>query len=528
LIAVFQVSLGLSEWLNQTSPLISCCFHMPYKKLALILGNCLFPDHSRLGAKGNTLFFMAEDAGLCTHFKYHRHKLVLFLSAMRSHADDIEKTNPITYYPLSEASMDLSYEDKLQNTLEENPEIKEIITYDIEDHFFEARIRDFCKEAGLKLTTVDSPAFITSKAKFHQYNKSVKKPFMHTFYQKQRKELGILLEEDGNSPLHGSWSFDEENRKKLPKGISIPDQPVTEPTDHTKEVAKLVNDLFPDHPGSTDNFRWATTRNQVLDLLDDFLTRRFQNFGPYEDAISSSETFVFHSVLSPYINMGLLTPEEVVNKALRHYHMHNIHYPSLEGFVRQIIGWREFMRGIYHEYDDELNKNHFSHSRKMKSCWYEGTTGVPPLDDAIKKANQYGYTHHIERLMILGNMMLLCELHPDEVYRWFMEMYVDSSDWVMAPNVYGMSQFSDGGIFATKPYIGGANYIKKMSDYGKGEWEHIVNGLYWRFIEENIETFAKNQRMSMMVATLRKMNAEKKEKIFKAANEFIESVTVEK
>ncbi len=500
---------------------------MAYKRLALILGNCLFPDHHRLNPDRNTLFFMAEDAGLCTHYKYHKHKLVLFLSAMRSHADAIEQIHAITYHPLSETSLPLSFEDKLQNALEEHPEIDEIVTYDIEDHFFAKRIASFCQEARVQLTIIDSPAFITSKKAFKRYNERVKKPFMHTFYQQQRKELNLLMEDDGLSPLHGSWSFDEENRKKLPKGIQIPVQPSTTTTAHTAEVMKLVNELFSDHPGSTENFQWATTRAQVLQLLDDFLQHRFQNFGPYEDAISSKETFVFHSILSPYINMGLLTPDEVVDAALQHYHSHDTHFPSVEGFVRQIIGWREFMRGIYHEYDDQLNINHFDHHRRMKSCWYDGTTGVPPLDDAIKKANTHGYTHHIERLMVLGNIMLLCELDPDEVYKWFMEMYVDSSDWVMAPNVYGMSQFADGGIFATKPYIGGANYIKKMSDYGKGDWEDVVNGLYWRFIEVNIDTFAANQRMSMMVATLRKMNPDKKAKIFKAANEFIDRVTLD-
>ncbi|GAB4243321.1 MAG: cryptochrome/photolyase family protein [Ekhidna sp.] len=498
---------------------------MAYQKLALILGNCLFPEHHRLNPDASTLFFMAEDAGLCSHFKYHKHKLVLFLSAMRSHAQIIEKKYPITYHRLSKETLQLSFEDKLRQTLQSYQNIQEIVTYDIEDHFFEKRIKDFCKEEKLRLTIVDSPGFITTKRQFKAYNEGVKKPFMHTFYQQQRKELRILLESDGKSPLHGSWSFDEENRKKLPKGIEIPKQPTLNPTKHTENTQKLVEELFPDHPGSTQNFRWATTRAQVLDLVEDFLENRFQDFGPYEDAISSKETFVFHSVLSPYINMGLVTPDEVVDKALEYYQENDTHFPSVEGFVRQIIGWREFMRGIYHEYDEKLNTNYFNHTRKMKSCWYDGTTGIPPLDGSIKKAQKHGYTHHIERLMVLGNIMLLCELDPDEVYKWFMEMYVDSADWVMAPNVYGMSQFSDGGIFATKPYIGGANYIKKMSDYGKGDWEDTVNGLYWRFIEENIETFENNQRMSMMVATLKKMNQEKKDRIFKAANAFIGKVT---
>jgi deoxyribodipyrimidine photolyase-related protein len=497
---------------------------MAYNKLALILGNCLFPDHNRLNPDSHTLFFMAEDAGLCTHFKYHKHKLVLFLSAMRSHAEDIEKDYPLDYHKLTTKNQERSYENKLKKTIDSYADIKEIVTYNIEDHFFEKRIKEFCKNEKLKLTIVDSPGFITTKEKFKQFNEQ-HKPLMQTFYKHQRKDFKILLEADNDSPLNGSWSFDEDNRKKLPKEINLPEQPTSHPTIHTVEVQKLIDDLFPDHPGKTENFYWATTRRQVLYLLNDFLEERFENFGPYEDAISSTHTFVFHSVLSPYINMGLVTPDEVVDKALGHFQQNKTHFPSVEGFIRQIIGWREFMRGIYHEYDEKLNVNYFDHRRKMKSCWYDGSTGIPPLDDAIKKANTYGYTHHIERLMVLGNIMLLCELDPEEVYKWFMEMYVDSADWVMAPNVYGMSQFADGGIFATKPYIGGANYIKKMSDYGKGDWEDVVNGLYWRFIEENKETFENNQRMSMMVATLKKMNPEKKEKIFKAANKFIERVT---
>ena len=191
--------------------------------------------------------------------------------------------------------------------------------------------------------------------------------------------------------------------------------------------------------------------------------------------------------------------------------------------MRQIMGWREFLRGIYHYYD--LEENYFNHQRKLTKAWYEGTTGIPPLDDTIKKAQQYGYTHHIERLMVAGNLMLMSGLHPQEVYRWFMEMYVDSADWVMAPNVFGMSQFAEGGIFATKPYISGSNYLKKMSDYGQGDWCDIVDGLYWGFIDRHRETFAKNQRMGMMLATLKRMNPEKKERIFKAAEAWIQKVT---
>ncbi len=499
---------------------------MAYKKLALILGNCLFPDHSKLNPTRETLFFMAEDHGLCTHFNYHKHKIILFLSAIRSHADSIEANgHDLTYFKLTKDNQNLSFEEKLKNVIVDYTDITEIVTYDIEDHFFEKRIVVFCKQNHLKLSIIDSPGFITTKKEFSAYHQRVNKPFMHTFYQKQRKSLNLLM--DGmNNPLHGKWSFDEENRKKLPRKITIPDLGPINETTHTESVKILVDTIFGGHPGNIENFQWATTRVEVLKLLDDFLDNRFDSFGPYEDAIHNKEVFIFHSVLSPYINLGLITPDEIVKKAVTFYEKHNTHYPSVEGFVRQIIGWREFMRGMYHEYDAALNKNFFNHHRKMTSHWYDGSTGLPPLDDSIQKAIRFGYTHHIERLMILGNIMLLCEIDPDEVYKWFMEMYVDSADWVMAPNVYGMSQFSDGGIFATKPYIGGSNYILKMSNYSKkGDWPEVVNGLYWRFIEKNRKVFENNQRMAMMVKTLERMNEDKKNRIFQLAESFIAKVT---
>ena len=494
-----------------------------YQKLALIPGNCLFPSHESLSPDQDTLFFMAEDAGLCTHFTYHKHKLVLFLSAMRSHAAWIDKSWPIKYWKLEEENFSMTYEAKINATLKAYPSINTLITYDLEDQFFENRIMDLCKQQGVKLTIVDSPGFITTKADFKTYTRQNKKPFMHTFYKWQRKRLHILVDETGQ-PLHDKWSFDEENRKKLPKGIVIPPLPVPAPTKHTEAVKELVNHYFQDHPGKTDNFHWYTTRSGVLEGLEHFFSERFARFGPYEDAIDKTGVFLFHAVMSPYINMGLITPQEVVEKALDYAKQHEIHFPSVEGFVRQLIGWREFMRGVYHHYP--LKGNFFDHKRKMKPCWYEGTTGLPPLDDSIKKAIKHGYTHHIERLMVLGNLMLLCEIDPDDVYRWFMEHFVDSADWVMVPNVYGMSQFADGGIFATKPYIAGANYIAKMSNYGKtGEWVETMNGLYWYFIHNHLSVFAGNQRMSMMVAMLNKMDSDKKNRYFDRAAAFIEQVT---
>lgn len=496
---------------------------MPYQRLALILGHCLFPSHEKLEAQNNTLFFMAEDTGLCTHFKYHKHKLVLFLSAMRQHGKFLAKEYPLHYVKLSSHNYDKSYFEKLEEVLAEHSGIEELVTYDVEDRFFDRQLRDFAERQSLKLTIIDSPGFVYSQQDFKEYLKRNKRPFLQNYYKERRKRGNILMDKSGE-PLHGKWSFDAENRKKFPKEVQFPKRTKFEHTEETTTVMQLVEELFPQHPGRTENFNWATTTSEAREELEKFLQYKLTDFGPYEDAIDAQEVFAFHSVLSPYINMGLLPAPEVLERTLAFAErQENVHFPSLEGFVRQIMGWREFMRGIYHNYD--LQKNYFGQQGKLKDCWYSGTTGIPPLDDSIKKAQKHGYTHHIERLMILGNLMLLADLHPDEVYRWFMEMYVDSADWVMEPNVYGMSQFAEGGIFATKPYIGGSNYIRKMSRYPKGDWCDIVDGLYWRFIDKHQETFAKNRRMSMMVATLRKMNPDRKSYLFERAEKWIGEVT---
>ncbi len=493
-----------------------------YTRILLILGDQLFPDHTPLQPDDQSLFFMAEDFGLCTHFKYHKHKLVLFLSSMRAHADGLNEKHKLVYTKLTEENKDSSYEQKLEALLDEYNGLKTLVCYKIEDRFFAERISNFCKKHRLALEEIESQGFIYSREDFKNYLAESKKPFMQVYYKRQRKASSILMDNAGE-PLHGNWSFDEDNRKKLPKKITLPTHPKSELTEHDNAVITLVNKLFPNHPGNTDTFNFSTTRLSALSRLNSFLKERFADFGPYEDAFEPEHTFLFHSVLSPYINMGLITADEVLQKALNFYAENNTHYPSVEGFVRQIMGWREFMRGIYHNFDVE--KNHFGHNRKMKECWYNGTTGIPPLDDAIKKAEKHAYTHHIERLMVLGNSMFTTGLHPDEVYKWFMEMYADSADWVMAPNVYAMSQFAEGGIFATKPYLSGSNYILKMSHYPKGDWCDIMDGLYWRFISVNRETFANNHRMSMMLSTLDRMKEEKKSRIFDAAEKWIEEVS---
>lgn len=483
-------------------------------RLILILGDCLYPDHSSLNIQKDDIILMAETSDLATHFTYHKHKILLFFSAMRSHADTLKNVIYHTYDGKS-------YEQVLEKVIKKK-HVTEIVTYTIEDKFFDILLQDFCKKNNLDLSFRDKPGFLTTKKEFKEWLGPKKNPLMANFYKWQRQRLKILVDKDGK-PQGDKWSFDEDNRKKLPKDYESPEIAFPKWSKHTREVSTLVYKQFSNHPGKIEDFYLPTTRKQALDWLDDFLEKRFHDFGPYEDAFDSDEVFISHSVLSPLLNCGLLTPKEVVDKSLTYAKEHDIPINSLEGFIRQIIGWREFIRGVYHTL--EFEKNYFNHKRKLTKDWYEGTTGIVPLDDTINKANKYGYVHHIERLMIAGNMMLLCEIDPDDVYAWFMELFVDSADWVMLPNVYGMSQFADGGSFATKPYIGGSNYIRKMSSYSKDDWCDVMDGLYWRFIKENRTTFANNQRMSMMVSLLDKMDSDRKKKIFTAAENFLSEKT---
>ncbi len=492
------------------------------KQVLLILGNQLF-DSKYYKEYKNIPVFMAEAHELCTHFKYHKHKILLFLIAMRRYRDELQEQGfCVNYHELPEKES--SYIKTLAHFLQDE-EATELITYEIEDLFFEKEITKLANKLSIKLTILPSPFFMVSREDFKEYLKSVKAPLMKTFYERLRKQTGILME--NGSALGGKYSYDSENRSKLPKDKEPPGLDFPKPKDipYFSEVADLVEQNFSSHPGEVSNFWLATNREEAQKVFAGFLGHRLVHFGDYQDAITQRSDFVYHSVISPYLNMGLLTPQEVVSAVEEKYQKNDkIPLNAAEGFIRQVMGWREFVRGIYQNYDYELQKsNFFSHQEKLTPSWYEGSTGIPPLDDAIKKTIKYGYAHHIERLMILSNLMLLCEIHPQEVYRWFMELFVDSSDWVMGPNVFGMGQFSDGGIFATKPYMCGSNYLLKMSDYKKGDWCLVVDGLYWRFIEKNKEFFTSNHRLSMMVRTLEKMKTDHKEEIFAAAKSFCEN-----
>ncbi len=494
------------------------------RPLFVLMGSHLFPL-AHLQPYHHASFFMAEDWGLCTHVRHHQHKIMFFLAAMRHHADNLRQHGfDLTYLTLNQRAANTTYENALQDQLEKQP-TDQLISFEIEDRFFAQRLQQFADDHHLNYTQVPSPMFLTPSSVLADELSQTKKPFMAQFYQRQRRRTNVLLDARGE-PVGGSWSFDAENRRRLPRDLPIPPLPRFTPTHHLQQVQALVKRHFAEHPGSTDFFYLPVTRAQADLWLNDFLENRLTHFGAYEDALSGRDPFLFHSLLSPVLNLGLLTPSHVLQQTLLYAQTHPVPLNSLEGFIRQIIGWREFVHGIdLHFGAKQHTSNFWNHHRGLTEHWYQGTTGLQPLDDVIQKTRRYAWAHHIERLMVVGNLMLLCEIHPDQAYRWFMEMFIDSADWVMGPNVFGMGIFSDGGIFATKPYLCGSNYLLKMSDHPKGDWCDTIDGLYWRFIALHRDYFATNPRLSLMARSLDRIAPKRMNHITHQAETFLERCT---
>jgi deoxyribodipyrimidine photolyase-related protein len=493
------------------------------KRLLVLLGNQLFSNELIARAKPS-LVFMAESERMCRRYRVHTQKLVFILSAMRSKADALKQEGHAVAYTRLEDARGQSFSAILEEHLIEHS-YEELVHFETESREMESRLESIAKAHDMARGTFESPMFLTGRAAFEEYRENHKRLFMADFYRWQRKRMNVMVDPDGN-PTGGQWSYDEENRKKLPKDLEPPPLPTASWTKHTHDVVELVAAEFSDHPGDPSELWLPTTEPQAEAALRAFLDERFELFGDYEDALSKEHAFLFHSTLSPLLNVGLLTPARVLGLALEKAEHDGVRLNSLEGFVRQIIGWREFIRGVWHALPaDHWEQNFWNHTRRLTDDWYEGTTGVPPLDDAIRRAGSHGYNHHIERLMVLGNMMLLCRVEPRQAYDWFMEMFVDSADWVMAPNVYGMALHSEGGAFTTKPYICGSNYLRKMSDYPKGDWCDVVDGLYWAFVRDHRDFFEANPRSKMMTRTLDRLADDRKEHIFALADSFIERVT---
>lgn len=460
---------------------------------------------------------MVEDPELCERRPYHQQKLTLVLASMRNHAKLLAAAGYRVHYSPLEANK------TLRQVLGELPELTsgELHGYSPHSAGQQRWIERACTATGYSWLPTQTPMFLTPPDAFGTLAGTRKPLQMGRFYKNQRKRLGVLLEADGE-PTGGRWSFDEDNRRKLPKKQTVPVLPQTDLSAATIEVAELVAERYPDNMGIAADLWLPTDRAGVLEWLERFLNTRLIGFGTFEDAISQRSWSLFHSTLSPLINLGLVTPQEVLDRTLLFADQNVVPINDLEGFVRQLIGWREFMFGVYVvEGESMRHTNSRTQTRRMTPAWLAGDLGIPPFDDAIATLKRTGWNHHIERLMIIANLMNLAQIEPGQVFEFFMTNYLDAYDWVMVPNVYGMGLNSDNNTFATKPYICGSNYWLKMSDYQKGPWCDVVDGLYWQFVDRHRDVLAENTRTAMMLANLRRLNPERKHVIYNAADRFI-------
>ena len=390
------------------------------------------------------------------------------------------------------------------------------------DFVLEKRLQTAANDLGMEQEILSNPGFLNTPDENRQYRGGKKRWFMADFYKWQRQRLDILM--DDGEPAGGQWSYDEDNRKKVPKTLlsSIPDLLALRRDEFDREAKEYVKRGFADHPGNLEQLYYPTSHQAARRWLKHFLSHRLGDFGDYEDAIVQGQSWLWHSVLTPAMNIGLLTPAEVVKATIKFADQNDVPLNSLEGFLRQIIGWREFMRATYEDLGVPMRTtNHWQHHRPMPECFYDAATGIEPIDDTIRRILDTGYCHHIERLMVLGGFMFLCEIDPDDIYRWFMEMFVDSYDWVMVPNVYAMSQNADGGMITTKPYFSGSSYIRKMSHYKKDSWCDIWDGLYWRWVWNHATELGKNPRWAMMCSAAKKMDFNKRKQHLETAEAFL-------
>ena len=470
--------------------------------------------------------FLVEEFLFFNQYSFHKQKIAFHRATMKRYADYIqeEKKLEVQYIESKERISDIRLlipHLKLQGFANLN-------YIDPVDNWLQKRLNQGLRDTGIQGQQHPSPMFINSKEELVAFFRSDKKKYHQTtFYTEQRIKRNILMDSNGK-PMGGKWTFDTENRKKYPAKNIPPSIQFPETDSYFEEAKSYVNVNFSNNLGELTGFPlYPNSFSDSRDWLNQFFEQRFSEFGIYEDAIVAENSILNHSVLTPMLNVGLITPKEVLNVCLHYARINSVPLNSTEGFVRQIIGWREFIRGVYESRgSEERTTNLWKFKKKIPASFYKGTTGILPIDHTIKKVLKTGYCNHIERLMVLGNFMLLCEFDPDEVYRWFMELFIDSYDWVMVTNIYGMSQFSDGGLMATKPYISGSNYVIKMSNYKKGEWQATWDGLFWRFMHTHRGFFLSNPRLGMLVRMFDKMPEEKQKQHLENGESYLQKLHV--
>ena len=439
---------------------------------------------------------------------YHRQKLVLVWSAMRHFAEELRQVGWSVSYEIAE-----DFETPLVNWIKAQ-EITELQVMQPSDRPFTQLIQSL--DLPCKLTLLPNNHFLWTADAFSQWAKGRKNLLLEYFYREGRQQFGVLME--GKHPIGGQWNFDKDNRKP-PKGkLNTPAPLWFEPDAMTQEaIAWVKAGDFSDY-GQIEPFRWGVTRSQALQVLDDFIQHRLPHFGPYQDAMVTGEETLWHSLLSPYLNLGLLQPMEVIRAAEQAYHDQGLALNGVEGFIRQVLGWREYMHGLYHYVEaDYAQHNWFDHRQPLPAFfWDAAQTEMNCLHQVLRQVEQTSYAHHIQRLMVLSNFALIAGLSPQAVENWFHAAFIDAYDWVMQTNVIGMGLFADGGIVGSKPYAASANYINKMSDYCKGcryqasdrtgDRACPFNFFYWDFLARHRDKLQSQGRMSLILKNLDKMS----------------------
>jgi len=476
-------------------------------KIGIIFPHQLF-ENSPLLESCHTVY-LVEEWLYFQQYNFHKSKLIFHRASMKFYEAHLLSLKINVVY--IESNIELSDVRKLIPFLFSEGH-SEVTYIDTTDNWLEQRIAKASASVNMVCNKLETPMFLNTSESNFEFFKNRKRMFQTDYYKHQRVLRNVLIE-NGKDPVGGKWTFDDENRLKYPKGKTPPKTESLSKNTYYSEAIEYIEKHFPNNYGiAKPSIIYPTTFKESKDWLTQFLETRFAEFGAYEDAIVTNEIILHHSILTPMMNVGLLTPEYILSETLEYANHNNIPMNSLEGFIRQIMGWREFIRAVYElRGSEERTKNYWQFNRKIPQSFWDGTTGIEPIDSTIKKILETGYCHHIERLMVLGNFMLLCEFDPDEVYEWFMIFFIDAYDWVMVPNIYGMSQFADGGMMSTKPYISGSNYLMKMSDYEKGDWQATWDGLFWHFMDKQRSFFLSNPRLGMLVHTFDKMSTEKQE-----------------
>ena len=482
----------------------------------IILPNQLFKS---LPARKTAQIVLVEALGLFLDYRFHKKKLIFHRASLKYYQSFLEqkkyKVHYLDYQTLSKPT-------GLGGWLKKK-KINQVSLYDPVDKNLETQLKKEFDRAKIVYEFLSCPLFLCQEPDLKNFFSDKEHYSMNSFYISQRKRLEILL--DSGKPRGGKWSFDKENRQKLGKDVKVPGIHPPASNKFVREAKEYVSSCFPDNPGSTENFFYPVTHKDAEKWLEDFIEKRLDGFGPYEDAISVDQSFLFHSLLSPLLNSGLLTPQEVLKGIIDYSQQNDIRFNSLEGFVRQVVGWREFLRAVYTlQGQKQKESNFWGFEHKLPPQFYDATTGIDPVDHIIKRVLTNAYAHHIERLMVLGNFMLLCEIAPKEVYRWFMELFIDAYEWVMVPNIFGMSQYADGGMITTKPYISSSNYIRKMSDFKPGPWCDIWDSLFWRFIHTHKKVFAQNARMKIMAVQADRMGKSKMDSCIQKAEAYLKTI----